>query len=435
MIKEVLCANTPIRNPKRGKESRVGRASWYRYYAGFSTTFVQDALTYAAPNAHARILDPWVGSGTTTEIAAAQGFEALGYDINPAMVIVAKARLLDPTVHPSLPSILDDLLSKAAQRRPVEPAEPLAQWFTTGTAGALRQFEHAVQTLLINPRDYRPLFELPTLNQVSSLAAFFYVAAFRVLRELLCSFGTTNPTWIKLPGTDERVTVPEKRLHAILREAVNAMANHLKTPEQRAVSRCSATIEKATSSSLPISDCSIDTVISSPPYCTRIDYVNKTSPELALLGATSVAVKRLRDQMIGTPTIHKATPEVETAWGPTCNAAVDAIARHTSYASKSYYWKTYMQYFHGLGASLREIDRTLKAAGRCMLVVQDSYFKDVHIDLAKIIEEMGQALGWGSFTRADFPTKKTIVGLNTHARDYGNPKQSIETVLGFRKER
>jgi len=78
MIKEVHCANTQIRNPKRGKESHTGRASWYEYYAGFSPTFVQDALQYAAPKPWARILDPWNGSGTTTEIVASLGFEALG---------------------------------------------------------------------------------------------------------------------------------------------------------------------------------------------------------------------------------------------------------------------------------------------------------------------------------------------------------------------
>jgi hypothetical protein len=42
IIKEVVYTTTQIRNPKRGKESRIGRASWYDYYAGFSTTFVQD---------------------------------------------------------------------------------------------------------------------------------------------------------------------------------------------------------------------------------------------------------------------------------------------------------------------------------------------------------------------------------------------------------
>jgi hypothetical protein len=138
---------------------------------------VQDALKYAAPNPPARVLDPWNGSGTTTEIATALGFEALGFDLNPAMVVVAKARLLDSTVRGSLTSILDDLLTKTTRSNHPESDEPLANWFTAGSAAAFRRFERAIQTLLINQHDHRILFDLPTLNHVSSLAAFFYVAA------------------------------------------------------------------------------------------------------------------------------------------------------------------------------------------------------------------------------------------------------------------
>jgi hypothetical protein len=134
----VRCATTNIRNPKRGAESRVGRASWYAYYAGFSTTFVQDAIQYAAPRTGACLLDPWNGSGTTTEIAASLGFNALGFDLNPAMVIVAKARLVDHTVQASLGSILDDILDKAKRTDHADPDDPLAIWFTLGSASAFR---------------------------------------------------------------------------------------------------------------------------------------------------------------------------------------------------------------------------------------------------------------------------------------------------------
>jgi len=241
------------------------------------------------------------------------------------MVIVAKARLLDVTVQASLSSIFDDLLTKAAQTQYTDPDEPLATWFTPGSATALRKFERALQTLLINPRDYRSLFDLPSLNQVSSLAAFFYVAAFRVLRDLLSPFRSANPTWLKEPSADERVTVRGKRLQEMLREQVNKMTADLAESSLNAIRPCGATIEKAASASLPISDSSVDAVISSPPYCTRIDYVKKTSPELAFLGANAVALKSLRYQMIGTPTIHKAMPPQELAWGKACLDAVDAI--------------------------------------------------------------------------------------------------------------
>jgi hypothetical protein len=434
MIKEVLYAKTQVRNPKRGKESRTGRASWYEYYAGFSTHFVQDALHYAELESQARILDPWNGSGTTTEIASSCGFEALGFDLNPAMVIVAKARLLDPTVRASLSSLLEDLLTKAARTDHDQAEDPLAMWFAPGSAAALRRFERAIQTLLIDPRDHRTLFDHPTLRHVSSLAAFFYVAAFRVLRELLTPFRSANPTWIKQPASAaDRITLREVRLHGLLRGQVATMATDLTTPIPNAIQLCAGLIDRAGSASLPIDDSSVDAVISSPPYCTRIDYVKKTSPELAFLGANPVALKRLRYQMIGTPTIHKETPQQEPAWGKACLDAVDAVFNHKSYASKSYYWKTYVQYFSGLHQSLREIDRTLKHPGQCILVVQDSYYKDVRIDLATIIGEMAKGLGWAMTARADFPTAKTIVGLNTHAIENGNPKHATETVLGFRK--
>ncbi|WP_410712175.1 DNA methyltransferase [Bradyrhizobium sp. BEA-2-5] len=43
------------------------------------------------------VLDPWNGSGTTTSVANGAGLTAVGIDINPAMAVVAKARLSPTT--------------------------------------------------------------------------------------------------------------------------------------------------------------------------------------------------------------------------------------------------------------------------------------------------------------------------------------------------
>jgi len=43
--------------------------NWYRYYAGYSATFVEHAIAQVAPKASS-ILDPWNGTGTTTVVAA-----------------------------------------------------------------------------------------------------------------------------------------------------------------------------------------------------------------------------------------------------------------------------------------------------------------------------------------------------------------------------
>ena len=61
--------------------------SWYRYYAGYSAGFVEQVLKESAPTARL-VLDPWNGTGTTTVVAASKRVAAIGFDVNPALVVV-----------------------------------------------------------------------------------------------------------------------------------------------------------------------------------------------------------------------------------------------------------------------------------------------------------------------------------------------------------
>lgn len=67
---------------------------WYRYYAGYSAGFVEQALQESAATAKL-VLDPWNGTGTTTVVAASKNVPAIGFDVNPALVVVSRARLLE----------------------------------------------------------------------------------------------------------------------------------------------------------------------------------------------------------------------------------------------------------------------------------------------------------------------------------------------------
>ena len=48
------------------------------------------------------VLDPWNGSGTTTQVAMQKGIQAYGYDINPVMVTVANAKALSNITYEAL---------------------------------------------------------------------------------------------------------------------------------------------------------------------------------------------------------------------------------------------------------------------------------------------------------------------------------------------
>src|SRR5579862_9425972 len=83
-----------ITNPKRDPKNVSGRERWYPYYAGFSPVFARGFFESLRLDPGSRVMDPWNGSGTTVEAAAHAGLEANGFDINPVMVVVARARML-----------------------------------------------------------------------------------------------------------------------------------------------------------------------------------------------------------------------------------------------------------------------------------------------------------------------------------------------------
>lgn len=159
-----------------------------------------------------------------------------------------------------------------------------------------------------------------------------------------------------------------------------------------------------------------------------------TRVELGVLGySPNNGLRELREGMIGAPTVSKAQFGRSEAWGTTCNEFLDRVQGHSSRASSTHYFKGFLQYFTGIFDSLKEIDRTLRPDGRCVFVVQDSYYKEVHNDLPVIFSEMGEILGWTRENRVDFPVRWTMAGVNSQAMAYHRHAERTETVLTFHK--
>jgi hypothetical protein len=143
-------------------------------------------------------------------------------------------------------------------------------------------------------------------------------------------------------------------------------------------------VDLGDSRSLSLEASSVDAVVSSPPYCTRIDYGVATRPELAVLGAGEEDIKLLRNLMVGTPTMtgERGSPE---HWGDTAAAFLAGVAAHGSKASGGYYTKYFLQYYAGMWSSLGELRRVMRNGAPAILVVQDNYYKDLHNDAPQIL--------------------------------------------------
>jgi hypothetical protein len=356
------------------------------------------------------------------------------------MVIVAKARRLSFCHNIDLPSICGKILKKARSYRTSVCIESdgLNKWLQPRSVVVLRYLERAIQELFIESTVDRPPIRLGNqIAEVSSQAAFFYTALFRLLRDILNVFRSSNPTWIKTPEKlHKRLRPTADHIFSLFERHAAKMQETLKLYQNVTCyqpKNVRVNIEVASSISIPLPDNHVHAVVASPPYCTRIDYVIATKPELALLGYSDEDIKALRAQMIGTPTISEKIPSVSRSWGPSCEDFINKVAGHTSIASATYYLKTYLQYFSSIYISLTEISRTLEKSGYCVLVVQDSYYKDIHTNLPLIFIEMGELLGWVLNCRVDFAVKHSMVDINTKAKQYRRNTNAVESVLVFQK--
>jgi SAM-dependent methyltransferase len=429
-----MCDHFVIENPKRRPVAAEGRDGWYPYYAGFSGAFARRLIQSTGLRQGSTFLDPWNGSGTGTAAAVASGYRAIGFDLNPVMAVVAKARLLPNLDAPSVAPLLSEITKKSARQRIAAEGDPLLTWFVPSAATEIRSIERAIHVILVCADRASKSFD--AASDMSSIASFFYLALFRTVRSLLGRFKASNPTWVTRPATlQSRIRPRAAEISRIFRRQVSAMtASIIAEPRESHLANVECTVGVSSSENLPIRANSVDLVLSSPPYCTRIDYGVATSPELAVLGLKmDTELRELRGKLIGTPTIHDSPRLPDSTWGPACDAFLRQVARHPSRAAKSYYYKTYLQYFDAIARSVSEIARCIKPNGNCIIVIQDSYFKGIRADLATIFTEIASTSELMLSRQVDFTMSRTLAYINTKSRSYRPSSTSVESVLCYTK--
>lgn len=428
--------NLQIHSPKRKRNLQSGWEGFFPYYAGYSESFAHALLKSARLQPGAVVFDPWNGSGTTVYAAGQIGLKGLGLDINPAMVIVGRARLLYPTEANSLEPLGAKIVEAAAAESIKyldDSSDPLLIWFDVRTAKIIRSIEIAIRSHLVGdlPND------LPTtLANISHIAAANYIALFALCRELARNFYSSNPTWIRRPRDHESVARAEyQTIRAMFIEQLRSMAkalagNNIKiTPEIPP-----AEIRWADSATRTLPADSVDFVLSSPPYCTRIDYATATRIELAIVHPlVGTDVGQLRLAMLGSVKVPKRTIEIDKSWGRECRSFLLSLQAHPSKASKGYYFKTHLDYFDKLARSTREIALTLKPNAKAVFVVQDSFYKELHNDLPSIFTEIACRSGLALTHREDFYTSRSMSGVNRYSRLYRRRSGALEAVLCFEK--
>jgi DNA modification methylase len=419
-----------IVNPKRDQRRGYGRQSWYPFYAGFSLRFAETLLSSIHLQPNALVVDPWNGTGTSSLAAANLGNLGRGFDLNPVMVVAARGKLLDSNDVLAIKDALRPLLRRPRPVARVYEDDPLAVWFSDSCVLEIR----AIQSAFHRALNYVcPNGNGHSLVRIPKTVSFFYVAMFRTVRHFLRPFLSSNPTWIKKPrAPNERIQFSKGDAVELFASVCSRMLSEASPiPPSTAFSRSRADI--ASADSLPLRSGSVDLVLTSPPYCTRIDYAVATMPELAILGYGGERFAQLRRALTGTLTVNGDTPCISAKWGPTCIRFLKTLRTHPSKASGTYYLKTHLQYFASIENSLAEIHRVMRSGSQCVLVVQDSYYKEVRNDLPTIFTEMAKLKGLRLARKQDFRLSRVMVRINPRTKKYRQRPTAIESVLCFSK--
>lgn len=422
-----------LNNPKRNINETTGLHSWHPYYAGYSEAFVDSIISNFKTKK--LILDPWAGSGTTKLSALKYNQPNIMVDINPAMAAYTASkdfRILKNKYF--LDKVFYDLLSEldASSQYRINQNDPLLDYMPKNLISISRKY-----------LDLLPLYEFKKIKFSSTInnagycdflnpyEEFLKVVLLKTIREsILVNVRSKNPTWVKKSNLEEKIQ--KRSVIKNLKMNYESMLSDLSESSFRNGNMSlSATINN-NFLEVDFYKNSVDCIITSPPYLTRIDYAVSTKPENLLLLKDIKKFNILRRNTIGTTVINHDYYNTDTPqWGKTCAIILGKIFQHPSYASKSYYHPNIYQYFDSMFESCLHLKSILKPQGECYFVVQNSFYKDININLAQIIVEMFDSIGLHGQIVKNFPVKKYMANINSNSRKY--KKKIIESIIKVKR--
>lgn len=425
--------NSNLACAKRTAVERRGIHAWHPYYAGYSEAFVESALGYLGATRKSRVLDPWGGSGTTAIVSARNGINCLTVDINPVMATFAAAKskeILENEI-----AIKDFLNSLSAGEISTFSHAPPSEVYDTETQNILSQvlvkadsFSDEIKRSSKYKRNKSPSEKTVKKSQLilSPERSFILAVLFVSLRNLMGHIRLTNPTWIRRDRS--LLSIEAEVLTTQLKQSADTMLTELRSFYARSENIGEVASMIGDARDIPIKSDSIDHIITSPPYLTRIDYAVSTLPELDLLGGSEL-IHQIRHKTTGAPVITRSPKIEDENWGAKCVEILKRVRNHGTQAAAGYYWKNMIQYFTDIYSSLNEIKRVLRIGGNALLVVQSSYFKDIEIPLTEIFLEMAENVGLDSSIASRQIVRGHMAHKNKRSNIYKNNKVYFEDAI------
>ncbi len=361
---------------KKSIQEILGRHPVHPFPARMAPGIALDAL--ASSRKRLRVLDPMMGSGTVLAVARAKGHQAVGTDLDPLSVLLA--RVWTTTVDASrVRRKANEVLGRARVHFKQLPAGAA---YPSGADAETRQF-------------VRYWFDGYARRQLTALSGAIGRVRDRKVRDVLwCAFSRLIIT--KSAGASLAMDLSHSRPH---REHVRAPVkpfNRFLAAVEMVVSNCpqqnsrrrgpAAKTIHGDARNLKMASGSIDLVLTSPPYLNAIDYLRCSKFSLVWIGYSIEEIRLVRGSSIGAEATRSGARDDSAA-----HKLIAQLRLRPKLSNRNN--ALLVQYIGDMICALLEVSRVLKRRGRAVYVVGESTVRGTYIRNSKIVTAAAQYSG------------------------------------------
>ena len=280
---------------------------WLKYKEGFSAELVRVLLNRFGIKKGQVVLDPFMGSGTTALVCCLNGINSVGWDILPMskIAILAKTAVYQYDIYELNDVIkeVEEMVVPDSYKKETPYISITQDGYPTKTA-----IELSYYTDYFNNSKHSDIVKnLITLCLLNTLE----LVSFSVKQGQYLGWDYRCPKIIravelrKEQGKKPFATRVDKGIipdlkETLLKELKQVVddVRQLQHNGKTSMAKCNY-YEGSVLFSIPsMKECSIDGVITSPPYCNRYDYTRTYGMELAYLGKTDQDIIQLRQELL-----------------------------------------------------------------------------------------------------------------------------------------
>lgn len=366
---------------------------WFRYSAGFSADWVEKIMTELKPQT---ILDPFVGSGTVSIASDRLGIKSYGVEAHPFVYKLAKGKLSWGVNIQEFLSAASNLQEIALNLQPNLPAN----------IPALLKKCYTEEVLIDLFRIKKAYLELaPCLSEELQSLTFLAISA-----SLRASSHVGTAQWQYILPNHRKTKVNQP--FEALEKQVNLMQEDMYYLQSLAPVSQANLMQGDARVLTTIPDCSIDLVITSPPYANNYDYADATRLEMTFWGEVNswgdlhevvrkfllcsssqhASKERLNlDSLISNSILSPIRNEL----APICQDL--AKIREQKAGNKAYHTMI-AAYFVDMGQVFYSLRRVTQSRGKICFVIGDSAPYGVYVPVEKWLGKLAIAAGFESWS-------------------------------------